>query len=177
MTGASHGPGGGLPFGEHVILVVRRHWVVPAAEIVLSAPLMVVALSVCLLAAVRIDPKAGSVAIGSGFAVAGVWIGVPLLRWSATSLTLTNRRVVVATGVLRRRRTAIAFEAIKVIGTEPRTIAGRILGYGTITIGTATDAVDVAFRHVRLDELRDRLLANVAAHNMRRGPLERSRVT
>lgn len=171
MTGEPHELGNGLRFGEHVILEVRRHWVVPAGQVLATAPLMLA----ILLGVWRFDRDGGLLALGSGLGIVALWIAIPVLRWSAASLILTDRRVVAATGVLVRRRTDVPFEAITSVTPGRQTAAGRLLGYGTITIGTAIDSDAITFRQVRLEGLRDRLLANAVAHRLRRAPLDRPR--
>ncbi|HEY7199615.1 MAG TPA: PH domain-containing protein [Candidatus Dormibacteraeota bacterium] len=172
MTGEPHELGNGLRFGEHVILEVRRHWAVPAGQVLATAPLVLA----ILFGAWRFDRDGGLLALGSGFGIVALWIAIPVLRWSADSLTLTDRRVVAASGVLVRRRTAIPFEEITSVTPGRQTAAGRLLGYGTITIGTAIDSVAITFRQVPAGHvLRDRLLANAFAHRLRRAPLDRPR--
>ncbi|HSR23662.1 MAG TPA: glycosyltransferase [Candidatus Eisenbacteria bacterium] len=157
-----HERGKDLPIGEHVVLEVRRHWLVPVGEILVSAPLMLVVLAAVLAAAVHIDPTSGILPLGTGFTVAVLWIAIPMLRWSSASLTVTDQGVILTKGVLGRARTVISFDAIQAIGTR-QSILGRVLGYGTISIGTAVYPVPVSFERVPLEDVLDRLLAGVVA--------------
>ena len=155
--------------GEREVLKVNRHWLAPVGEILLSAPLMLIMLFVVLLAALELAPGSWLLPLCAGSVVAGLWIGIPMLRWTSTSLVVTDSRVIIETGVLNRVQTTIAFDAIQAVGTR-QSIAGRVFGYGTIHIGTSVHPSPVSFRRVPLDGLRDQLLAAMSASGRQRGP-------
>jgi membrane protein YdbS with pleckstrin-like domain len=158
----SHERGKGLWVGEHVVLEVRRHWLMPVAEMLVSAPLMLVVLTAVLAAAVRNDAGTGILPLGAGFTVAGLWVAIPMVRWSSASMTVTDQRVILTTGVLTRSRIVISFDAILAVGTR-QSLLGRVFGYGTIHLGTTSYPLPVSFGRVPLEGVRDRLLAGMAA--------------
>ena len=55
-----------------------------------------------------------------------------LYRWSSR-LTLTNRRVVLKTGILRQRSSEFLLPTIESVLVE-FPVAGRLLNYGTLTV-------------------------------------------
>jgi membrane protein YdbS with pleckstrin-like domain len=163
-----HERGKGLWLGERVVIEVRRHWLVPVAEMLVSAPLMLVVLAAVLAAAARADPGTGILPLALGLTVAGLWVAIPMVRWSSASLTLTDRRVILTAGVLTRSRIVISFDAILAVGTR-QSLLGRVFGYGTIHLGTTSYPLPVSFSRVPLEGVRDRLLAGLAAGGGRGG--------
>jgi uncharacterized membrane protein YdbT with pleckstrin-like domain len=75
-----------------------------------------------------------------------------------TEYTVTDRRVLVKRGVIRRRVTEVNVK--KVEGVDVRqSVLGRILGYGTVTVrGTGTE-------HLVIRMVQDPLLVKVSIQN------------
>lgn len=71
---------------------------------------------------------AACAAIAAVTAVRGVW------RWERTRVVVTNRRLVVVEGTLRRREATVALGGGSAVEVE-QSLAGRLLGYGTICAG------------------------------------------
>lgn len=122
--------------GEEVVREARLSGVVylPAA--------LLFALSIVQFVEVyRGGPEArGAMAVPATFLVlAGVaWLPA-FIRRTATEFAVTNRRVVVKVGFLRRHSTEILLRQVEGI-TVDQGILGRILGYGTIVVeGTGSD--------------------------------------
>jgi uncharacterized membrane protein YdbT with pleckstrin-like domain len=121
-----------LAEGEEVQLEARPHGVA------LVAPLFRTALLAALGAAlVVLGPRlvwllapVGAVLLG----VAAVLALVAVLRWDRTIHTLTTEKLVVEYGVLRRRAATVRLSRIGALEVE-QSIAGRLLGYGTVVAG------------------------------------------
>jgi uncharacterized membrane protein YdbT with pleckstrin-like domain len=143
--------------GEGVVLKVGRHWLVPAGQILLTAPLMLVALIVALAAAHLVDPGSWLPSATWGLTVVGLWLGIPLLRWASASLTLTERRLILETGVLGRTRVAIPLDSVQSVGVR-QSLPGRIFGYGTIDVWTGLAGPE-SFGPVPMGDLPERLLS------------------
>jgi membrane protein YdbS with pleckstrin-like domain len=113
---------------EQVILEARRHGIVLVGPLLRSLLLAVAGGALLLL------PSPG--ALGAPFLIAGaallalrcVW------RWEATRLVVTRERLLLSTGILRRRQTGIRFARLGPVEVE-QTILGRLLGYGTLVAG------------------------------------------
>jgi uncharacterized membrane protein YdbT with pleckstrin-like domain len=77
---------------------------------------------------------------GGGFIAAGVIaaIGVvlfipPWIRSVSSEFAITNKRVLIKVGLIRRHSLELLLQKVEGIGVD-QTVLGRILGYGTITV-------------------------------------------
>jgi uncharacterized membrane protein YdbT with pleckstrin-like domain len=80
-------------------------------------------------------------------AIAAVVVIVATVKRNATEIAVTNRRVIIKTGIANRRSLEIMLGKVESIGiTEP--MMGRILGYGSVVIhgtgGTPEPFVKIA---------------------------------
>jgi uncharacterized membrane protein YdbT with pleckstrin-like domain len=123
--------------GESIILRRHRHWIVPARSLFWPILLVVVVgvldhyLKESLVAR---DVK--TVATLGALAVLGLWAIVTWLRWNATSVTITDQRVMLDRGVLSRSSKVVPIDRVQDVSTR-QSILGRILGYGTVEIDAA----------------------------------------
>ena len=69
----------------------------------------------------------------AAFFVAAILLGVGLIKRGATVMVLTNKRVIVKTGLASRRTIELLLSRIESIAVEEPAI-GRVLGYGTVVI-------------------------------------------
>ena len=113
---------------EQVILEARRHGIVLVAPLLRSL--------VLALAGARAPARAVA-----GIAGAPVVIGVAALlalrcvwRWEATRLVVTRERLLLSSGILRRRQAGVRFARLGAVEVE-QTLLGRLLGYGTLVAG------------------------------------------
>ncbi|SCC17314.1 PH domain-containing protein [Pseudarthrobacter enclensis] len=82
-------------------------------------------------------------------AVAWVWLGycLPrLLRWHATRYTLTSRRIVARSGLMKRHDQQVALASVRNLSVR-ETVLQRLLRSGNISLETGHDGV-VTFRDV-----------------------------
>jgi uncharacterized membrane protein YdbT with pleckstrin-like domain len=77
---------------------------------------------------------------GGGWIAAGVVaaIGVvlfipPWIRSTSSEFAITNKRVLIKVGLIRRHSLELLLQKVEGIGVD-QTVLGRILGYGTITV-------------------------------------------
>ena len=113
---------------EHVWLDARRHGVV------LARPLLR-ALIVAALGAIGMlggwPVSAAGVAllvVAAAMAIGAVW------RWDRTHVVLTTEKLFVVHGVLKRHAAAVRLAKVGTVEIE-QSVAGRLLGYGTIVAG------------------------------------------
>jgi uncharacterized membrane protein YdbT with pleckstrin-like domain len=86
------------------------------------------------------------VVLALGGALAG-WACVrPFLRWRATTYSLTNRRLVMRTGVLNKVSVDLPLWRVSDVSTK-RSLGDRLLGCGTLVAETAGEGA-VALRDV-----------------------------
>ena len=136
--------------GAEVQHVSRPH------GIVLARPLMK-ALAAALLGAFLLTRgwplmAAGAVllAVGAAVAIRAAW------RWERTRVVVTSDRVVVVHGTLRRRTASVPVRSLGALELE-QTLAGRLLGYGTLVAGPLE--IDHVPDPKRVCELLNRLAA------------------
>jgi uncharacterized membrane protein YdbT with pleckstrin-like domain len=124
--------------GEHLVLPpVRHHWIVLVQK--LGPPLLGVLVFLVLL-----DSVAGGLLpadlrlLGSAAALVliGLWTIVAWLRWTEDSLTVTDQRVILEIGVLRRTSVVIPLNRVQDVSTT-QTLVGRLLDYGSVEIDAA----------------------------------------
>jgi len=113
---------------EQVCLDARRHGVVLArpfteALVLAGAGGILVAQPWPLLL-----PGAALVIVGALLALRAVW------RWERTHLVVTTEKLFVAEGTVRRRASAVRLRSVEKLELE-QSLAGRVLGYGTLVAG------------------------------------------
>jgi uncharacterized membrane protein YdbT with pleckstrin-like domain len=110
------------------------------------------------------------VALASGSWIAGGVLGViglimmvpPWIRSISSEFAVTNKRVLVKVGLVRRHSLELLLQKVEGIGVD-QGILGRILGYGTITV-SGTGGTREAFRMIaRPLEFRRQVQASLAA--------------
>ena len=125
--------------GETVIYQTRLHWLVMLWHLVLGCFLL--ALSGALLLyytqsqtgiesqTLRVMEIASAVLLVCG--VVAILVGT--VRRNATEMAVTNRRVVIKTGLASRKTIEMLLNKVESIEVS-ETTAGRMLGYGTIVV-------------------------------------------
>ena len=128
--------------GETVVYQTRLHWVVMLWHIVLSVLLLELPALALLFYAFthqHMEPQTLHLMQGGGIAlllISGIVIAVGAIRRNATEMAVTNRRVVVKTGLAARKTIEMLLNKIESIEVNESGM-GRVLGYGSITlIGT-----------------------------------------
>jgi uncharacterized membrane protein YdbT with pleckstrin-like domain len=111
--------------GERVVYRARQHWIVFVGPVLL----FVVALAPLVYSRSNVTLGAASV------------IGVAALLWGvaraiarlSAEFTVTNKRVVIKLGTIRRRAIEMLLSKVEEIAVN-QGVGGRILGYGTLVI-------------------------------------------
>jgi len=113
---------------ERICFDVRRHGVVLMRPFVWATALTIVGMF--LLAMPWPVPVAAPLAIGVGAisGLAAVW------RWDRTRFVVTTEKVFLVQGVTRKRASAVRLHGLRSISLE-QSLAGRLLGYGTLHAG------------------------------------------
>jgi len=113
---------------EHVFLDARRHGVV------LVPPLLRAFLLAVLGSAAFLGGWPVSVAGAALLVVAAVSATAAVWRWDRTHVVLTEEKLFVIYGVVRKRAAAVRLTKIGSVEIE-QSLPGRLLGYGTIVAG------------------------------------------
>ena len=125
--------------GETVIYETRLHWIVMLWHIVLASLLLGlpgVLLLYYALSETGIESKTLHVMEGGGVALllcGAIVILTGMIRRNATEMAVTNRRVVIKTGMASRKTIEMLLGKVESIEVS-ETAVGRMLGYGTILI-------------------------------------------
>jgi len=135
---------------EHVVYRAELHWIIFARAIV------VLVVGLVLVFVPRIG-QASLVVLLLGV----VMLVPPFVAYRTTELGVTNKRVIVKTGLVRRRTLELLLRQVEAISVD-QSLLGRLLGFGSITL-TGTGGVREVFHRVRDPlELRRRIHGQVA---------------
>jgi uncharacterized membrane protein YdbT with pleckstrin-like domain len=135
---------------EQVTYWAKLHW------IIYTLPAFVFA--VAILVAV-----AGGWIAGIAIAIVGfILVLPPWIKSSSSEFAITNKRVLIKVGLIRRHSLELLLQKVEGIGVD-QGILGRILGYGTITI-SGVGGTKEAFRVISNPlEFRRQVQASLAA--------------
>jgi len=135
---------------EHVVCRAELHWIIFARAI------LVLVVGLVLVFVPRIG-QAGLVVLLLGV----VMLVPPFVAYRTTELGVTNKRVIVKTGLVRRRTLELLLRQVEAILVD-QSLLGRLFGFGSITL-TGTGGVREIFHRVRGPlELRRRIQGQVA---------------
>ncbi len=125
--------------GERVVARAHLHPIVYArAAAVVVAGLVLLALS---------DMTGLPLAAGAVVVVVGVALGMaPWIEARTSEFGVTDKRVVIKTGFVRRRTLELLLRQIEAISVE-QTVTGRILNYGTVSL-SGTGGVKETFHAI-----------------------------
>jgi membrane protein YdbS with pleckstrin-like domain len=115
--------------GERVAVDVGPHWkymVRPGVVVVLALALSVEALG-------AETDRWEQLALAAVLVLCLLWLGTRYLRWATTSFTVTNERLILRKGVLRRSWREILLDRLTDISCR-QTLGDRLLGCGDIVL-------------------------------------------
>jgi uncharacterized membrane protein YdbT with pleckstrin-like domain len=111
--------------GEQVVYRSRQHWVVFTGPVLL----LIVAFLPLIISRSNATLGVSSVILLTAF----IWIVARAIARASAEFTVTNKRVVVKLGTIRRRAIEMLLSKVEEIGVDQGVI-GRVLGYGTVVI-------------------------------------------
>jgi uncharacterized membrane protein YdbT with pleckstrin-like domain len=124
--------------GEKVIYQTRLHWIVMLGNLIAGLLLLAGGAALIYYATNRASFDIATIHVmqgtGAALAVAGlIVILLGMARRNATEMAVTNRRVVVKTGLASRRTIEMLLNKVESIEVSETTM-GRLLGYGAIVV-------------------------------------------
>ncbi|MEE1929855.1 PH domain-containing protein [Streptomyces sp. TRM 70351] len=134
---------------EELVHVTRQHWTEMVGEFLLLC--LVWAGAGLLLLAVPADAQWRAtgvwVVLGAALlATVRLWL-VPLLRWRFTVYILTTKRVYKRSGFLTKRGRSIPLVRVNDVSFKAN-LWQRVMGYGNLTIQSASEQGVMMLRHV-----------------------------
>jgi len=123
--------------GEKIMYRTGIHWSVLVGPTIVAA--IIAAPGIALLAyrdriaGNQIPVDAVSAAGIALLVVAAIVLAYNVIKRSATEIAVTDRRVIIKTGMTGRRSLEIMIAKVESIGID-ETVMGRVLGYGTVVI-------------------------------------------
>jgi uncharacterized membrane protein YdbT with pleckstrin-like domain len=125
-----------LTSGEVVLYRTRLHWSVLVWPVLVAVLFGVGAIALFSAAiGTRVQGRAG-VFVFLGLLcglVAAAAVAVGLIRRSSTEMAVTNRRVLMKTGIFARKTIELVLSKVESIGVEQGVMA-RLAGYGTVVV-------------------------------------------
>jgi uncharacterized membrane protein YdbT with pleckstrin-like domain len=113
---------------ERVCLEARRHGIVLARPLLRAVALALVGVVLFIVGWPATLFGAPLLAVAALLALRAVW------SWERTRLVVTTEKVYVVAGTVHRRASAVRLRSIESLGLQ-ESLAGRLLGYGTLVAG------------------------------------------
>ncbi|MCC8248722.1 PH domain-containing protein [Saccharothrix luteola] len=128
-----------LSTGEHVVIHRHPHW----KTLVVPVLVLLVAVGVGAYLAVQVSDFGWAsiawIALAAIVAVLVAWLTLaPVIRWRTTHFIITSERVMYRIGVFKRTGLDIPLGRVNSVRFE-HTLVDRLLGCGTLIIGSASD--------------------------------------
>jgi uncharacterized membrane protein YdbT with pleckstrin-like domain len=152
--------------GETVQYETRLHWIVMLGHTLIAAVLMLIGGSLLLTpwSSLKGAEAASGMLRWVGVAclvVAAIFLGIGLVRRSATEMAVTNKRVIVKSGIADRRTIELLLPRIESIAVEEPAL-GRVLGYGTVIVRGTGGTPEVFPQIARPLEFREQVQRQIA---------------
>lgn len=137
---------------ERIIFRTRLHPVIFGSALSFAACV----LGVVLLVVVRNDLPSETVRLLwlAGAAIAAASLVPPYVRWRTSEFAVTDRRVLVKTGLFSVHSLEVLLPKVEAIAVEQR-FPGRLLGFGALRISGTGGTVEEFERVAHPDALRD----------------------
>ncbi len=123
--------------GEKLIYRTGVHWSVLFGPAIIAAIIVVPAIAILAfrdeIVTKGISVNAADIAAAVFIIVAVAVFGYSVIQKNATEIAVTDRRVIIKTGMASRRSLEIMLAKVESIGID-ETLMGRMLGYGTVVI-------------------------------------------
>jgi len=144
-----------LATNEKILYRTKQHWMAPifgtiAGVLVLVGGVVLFVLQLTM----GTDGAVGALRTLAFWAslilvVVGVaMVGYSYVQWWVEDYAVTNQKVVKVAGLLRKRTSGAALEKINDVIMEQGPL-GRMLGYGTLKVATASDSTDLVYETMR----------------------------
>jgi hypothetical protein len=156
---------------EEVLVDQRPHWIFFLGPLVLTAAS--VAIVVVVVRQFPSAPVGVAWVLGALIAIPAIWLLVRLTRWFTSSFTVTDRRIVLRTGVLRRQLVNLRLQ--RVVDTHcSQQLPEMLIGSGRVVLEVEGEeggfAIDDVRRPRAVQRVINRQLSQLDAAWRGRGP-------
>ncbi|PYU60687.1 MAG: hypothetical protein DMG56_15210 [Acidobacteria bacterium] len=159
--------------GETVQYETRLHWIVMLGHALIASVLAFIAIA--LLVASPSSWQGAKVATPRGvmywaaltcLMLGAIFFCIGLLKRNATEMAVTNKRVIVKSGLANRRTIELLLPRIESIAVEEPAL-GRLLGYGTVIVRGTGGTPEVFSQIARPLEFREQVQRQIAGEPKR----------
>jgi uncharacterized membrane protein YdbT with pleckstrin-like domain len=153
--------------GETVQYETRLHWIVMVGHALIAAILALVGAALLVVPASSLNRGTASFSGALRWAglacllLGAIIFGIGLVRRNATEMAVTNKRVIVKTGLADRRTIELLLQRIESIAVEEPAM-GRVLGYGTVIVRGTGGTPEVFSQIARPLEFREQVQRQIA---------------
>jgi uncharacterized membrane protein YdbT with pleckstrin-like domain len=154
--------------GETVHYETRLHWIVMLGHVTAAAVFELLAITFLIVSfsssgSAKGAPSRGVMLLGTllFFLIGAIFFIVGLLKRNATEMAVTNKRVIVKSGLADRRTVELLLARIESIAVEEPAL-GRFLGYGTVIVRGTGGTPEVFPQIARPLEFREQVQRQIA---------------
>jgi uncharacterized membrane protein YdbT with pleckstrin-like domain len=153
--------------GETIQYQTKLHWIVMLGHTLIAAVLALIGVALLVVPWNSVSGGAASLTPVSRWAgavfllIAVIFFAVGLIRRNATEMGITNKRVIVKTGLANRRTIELLLSRIESVVIEEPAM-GRMLGYGTVIIRGTGGTPEVFEKIAHPLEFRERVQSQIA---------------
>jgi len=159
--------------GETVQYETRLHWIVMLGHALIAAVLAFIAIAFLVASpsswqGAKVAPPRGVMywAALICLMLGAIFFCIGLLRRNATEMAVTNKRVIVKSGLANRRTIELLLPRIESIAVEEPAL-GRLLGYGTVIVRGTGGTPEVFSQIARPLEFREQVQRQIAGEPKR----------
>ena len=155
--------------GETIQYQTKLHWIVMLGHTLIAAVLALIGAALLIApwnsvsngATASATPVLRWAGVGC-LVIAAIFFAVGLVRRNATEMGLTNKRVIVKTGLANRRTIELLLSRIESVVIEEPAM-GRVLGYGTVIIRGTGGTPEVFEKIAHPLEFRERVQSQISS--------------
>ena len=140
-----------LATNEEILYRTKQHWMGPIFGTITGVLILLGGVVLFFLQLVGLGGFLGNLAFWASLVliVVGVlWVGRSYIEWWVQEFAVTNQKVVKVSGLMTKRTSGAGLEKINDVLME-QGVLGRVLGYGTLQVSTASDSSDLTFQTMR----------------------------
>lgn len=140
-----------LATNEEIVYRTKQHWMAPIFGTIAGVAVLVGGVVLFILQLTMGSGILRDLAFWASIilVVVGVaMVGYSYIQWWVEDYAVTNQKVMKVAGLLNKKTSGAALEKINDVVMEQGPL-GRMLGYGTLKVATASDSTDMVYETMR----------------------------